>query len=53
MSGGNDISIMEIEEISKIFGDKINPNADIIFGAVKDNSLAKGEIKVTLIATGF
>jgi cell division protein FtsZ len=53
VSGGDDISIMEIEEISKIFGDKINPNADIIFGAVKDNSLAKGEIKVTLIATGF
>jgi cell division protein FtsZ len=53
VSGGDDISIMEIEEISKIFGDKINPNADIIFGAVRDNSLAKGEIKVTLIATGF
>lgn len=53
VSGGNDISIMEIEKISKIFGEKINPNADIIFGAVKDNSLKTGEIKVTLIATGF
>jgi len=32
---------------------KIDPDAKIIFGAVNDSRLRKGEIKITVIATGF
>jgi len=31
----------------------LNPGAKVIFGAVQDEKLQKGEIKVTVIATGF
>ena len=32
---------------------EINPEAKVIFGAVQDEKLKNGEIKVTVIATGF
>jgi cell division protein FtsZ len=53
---GSDISLSEIEEIGKILTREINPEAKVIFGASQgspDEKLGKGEIKVTLIATGF
>jgi cell division protein FtsZ len=53
VSGGKDISLSEIDEIAKVITQEINPDAKIIFGAVQDEKLKKGEIKVTLIATGF
>ncbi len=53
VSGGKDISLSEIEEIGKIITQEINPEARVIFGAVQDEELKKGEIKVTAIATGF
>lgn len=53
VSGGRDISLSEIEEIAKIITKEINPEAQIIFGAVQSEILKKGEIKVTVIATGF
>jgi len=53
VSGGKDLTLAEIEEIAKIFTKEINPQAKIIFGAVEDEKLKKGEIKVTLVATGF
>ena len=53
VSGGRDISLSEIEEIAKIITKEINPEAKIIFGAVQNEKLKKGELKVTLIATGF
>jgi len=53
VSGGEDISLFEIEEIGKIITKEINPKADVIFGAVHDEQLRKGEIKVTVIVTGF
>jgi len=53
VSGGKDISLAEIDEISKIITEEISPEARIVFGAVYDDKLKKGEIKVTLIATGF
>lgn len=53
VSGGRDISLSEIEEIAKILTQEINPEAKVIFGAVQDENLKKGEIKVTVIATGF
>lgn len=53
VSGGRDISLLEIEEIAKIITKEVNPEAKIIFGAVQSENLKKGEIKVTVIATGF
>lgn len=50
---GRDVSLAEIEEIGGILSREINPLAKIIFGAVDDPKLKKGEIKVTIIATGF
>jgi len=53
VSGGKDISLSEIEEIGEIITQEINPEAKVIFGAVQDEKLKKGEIKVTVIITGF
>jgi cell division protein FtsZ len=53
VSGGKDISLSEVEEIGKILTREINPGARIIFGAINDEQLKEGEIKVTVIATGF
>lgn len=53
ISGGKDISLAEIDEVAKIITQEINPEAKVIFGAVQDEKLKTGEIKVTVIATGF
>lgn len=53
VSGGKDISLSEIDEIANVICQEVNPEAKVIFGAVQDEKLKKGEIKVTVIATGF
>lgn len=53
VSGGKDISLTEIDEIAKIITQEVSPEAKVIFGAIQDEKLKKGEIKVTVIATGF
>jgi cell division protein FtsZ len=53
ISGRKDVSLSEIDQVAKIITQEINPEAKIIFGAVYDEKLEKGEIKVTVIATGF
>jgi len=53
ISGGRDISLTEINEAAKIITQEASPNANIVFGAIQDEKLPKGEIKVTVIATGF
>jgi cell division protein FtsZ len=53
VSGGRDISLSEVEEIGKILTKEINPEAKVIFGAINDENLKEGELKVTVIATGF
>ena len=53
VSGGKDISLAEIDEVAKVITQEINPEAKVIFGAVQDEKLKTGEIKVTVIATGF
>jgi len=50
---GQDISLYEVEEIGRILTKEINPQAKVIFGAIEDETLKEGEIKLTLIATGF
>lgn len=50
---GNDSTLNEIQEVAKIVTESASQKAKIIFGAVKDNTLKQGEIKVTVIATNF
>lgn len=53
VSGGKDISLAEIDEISRVFAENISPEARVVFGAVQDEKLPKGELKVAVVATGF
>jgi len=50
---GEDISLSEIDEAAKVITKEINPDAKIIFGAIQNEKLKKGQMKVTVIATGF
>jgi len=52
-ASGNDITLNEIQEAARVITKNVDPKAQIIFGAVKDNTLKKGEIKITVIATKF
>ncbi len=53
ISGGDDLTIHEIQEVAKIITESVDKDAKIIFGTIKDEKLKKGEMKVTVIATGF
>ena len=53
ISGGDDLTIHEIQEAAKIITESIDKDAKVIFGTIHDDKLKKGEIKVTVIATSF
>lgn len=53
VSGGPDMGMAEISEAARIITEHIDPEAKVIFGAVIDDNLKKGEIKITVVATGF
>lgn len=53
ISGGDDLTIHEIQEAAKIITESIDKDAKVIFGTIKDDRLKKGEMKITVIATGF
>ncbi|MFA6354965.1 MAG: cell division protein FtsZ [Candidatus Paceibacterota bacterium] len=53
ISGGDDLTIHEIQEAAKIITESIDKEAKVIFGTISDDKLKKGEMKVTVIATGF
>ncbi len=52
ITGGKDLSLFDVNEASNIITEAVDPNANIIFGAVIDESL-DDEIRITVIATGF
>ena len=52
VTGGSDLSLLEISEAAQIVQEEADPDANIIFGAVIDESL-NDEIRITVIATGF
>ena len=51
-TGGRDMGMHEVEEAAKLIHDSVDPEANIIFGTVIDENMT-GEIRVTLVATGF
>ncbi len=52
ITGGPDLGMYEIDEAAKAITEAADPDANIIFGAIVDESMA-GEVKITVIATGF
>jgi cell division protein FtsZ len=52
ISGGSDLGLFEINEAATLVSDAAHPEANIIFGAVIDDTLGD-EVKVTVIAAGF
>jgi cell division protein FtsZ len=52
ITGGPDLSLVEVSNASTIVQEAADEDANIIFGAVVDPAL-KGKVKITVIATGF
>jgi cell division protein FtsZ len=52
VTGGPNIGLFEVNEAAQVVTSAADQNANVIFGAVIDESLAD-EVRVTVIATGF
>ncbi|KAF8072810.1 FTSZ1 [Scenedesmus sp. PABB004] len=52
ITGGRDMTLSEVNRVSQVVTGLADPAANIIFGAVVDDSFA-GELAVTIVATGF
>ncbi|MEW6232543.1 MAG: cell division protein FtsZ [Chloroflexota bacterium] len=52
ITGGNDLTLFEVQESADVIAKAAHPDANIIFGAVLNDRL-HGEVQVTVIATGF
>jgi cell division protein FtsZ len=52
VTGGPDMGLFEVNEAAEVVTGAADQNANVIFGAVIDESL-KDEVRVTVIATGF
>ncbi|OGZ45556.1 MAG: cell division protein FtsZ [Candidatus Ryanbacteria bacterium RIFCSPHIGHO2_02_FULL_48_12] len=51
--GGSDMSMWEVQEAARVITESVDKDAKIIFGAIEDDKLKKGELKITVIASGF
>lgn len=53
IAGGDDLGMLEVQDAANVITEAIDPDAKVIFGAVTDETLKKGQVRVTVIATGF
>lgn len=53
IAGNEDLGIQEVQTAAKIITESIDPDAKVIFGTTRDEKLKKGEVRITVIATGF
>lgn len=53
IAGNEDLGIQEVQTAAKIITESIDQDAKVIFGTTRDEKLKKGEIRITVIATGF
>ena len=54
ITAGSDLRMYEVEEAARTITEHADPNAKVIFGAVMDTEqVDEGEIKITVVATGF
>ena len=52
ISGGMDLTLFEVDEAANRIRDEVDPDANIIFGAIFDQSL-EGRMRVSVVATGI
>ncbi len=52
ITGGEDLGLQEVNTAAELIQRSVDPEANIIFGTVKDDSMSD-EILITVIATGF
>ncbi|HUF01971.1 MAG TPA: cell division protein FtsZ [Gaiellaceae bacterium] len=52
ITGGPDLGLAEVDEAAQVVTSAADPNANVIFGAVIDESMGE-DVRVTAIATGF
>ncbi|XP_078447228.1 tubulin/FtsZ family protein [Wolffia australiana] len=52
ITGGSDLTLYEVNAAAEVIYDLVDPSANLIFGAVIDQSMS-GQVSITLIATGF
>jgi len=52
IQGGSNLGIFEINDAARLIQEAVHPEANIIFGAVIDDTLGD-EVRVTVIAAGF
>ena len=52
VTGGLDMTLLEVDEAANAISDQVDPDANIIFGAAFDPSL-DGKIRVSVVATGM
>jgi len=52
ITGGSNLGLFEVNEAAEVVTGHADPNANVIFGAVIDDSMGD-EVRVTVIATGF
>jgi len=53
ITGGSDMTLYEVNEASMLVQEAAHEDANIIFGAVIDETVPEGELRVTVIATGL
>jgi cell division protein FtsZ len=53
IAGGDDLTMYEIQDAAKIITESIDSDAKVIFGTVRDERMQKGEVRVTVVASGF
>jgi cell division protein FtsZ len=53
ITGGPDLTLYEVNEASTLIQEAAHEDANIIFGAVIDEKMPEGEMRVTVIATGL
>jgi cell division protein FtsZ len=53
IAGGEDLGMLEVQDAANVITEAIDPDARVIFGTVTDDNLKKGQVRVTVIATGF
>ncbi|CAM9494488.1 unnamed protein product, partial [Ectocarpus sp. 6 AP-2014] len=51
--GDADLTLAEINEAASVIYANVDPDANIIFGALVDADVANGELQITVLATGF
>ncbi|GFR51949.1 hypothetical protein Agub_g14471 [Astrephomene gubernaculifera] len=53
ITGPPNMTLHEVNEAAEIIYDMVDPNANLIFGAVVDSTLPEDTVSITIIATGF